>query len=813
MTASKSLAPGALYRACASDALPFATTAELVDGNAPFGQQRAIDAIRFGVEMRLPGHNLFVMGPPGTGRRSFVGDFLKQLSAADPAPCDWCYVNDFADAARPRALQLPAGVGKRLAIAVERCLIEVQAAVGAAFGSEEYRNRRQAIEREFEELQGQAFEQVQQAARERNIRIMQTPGGMVFAPVVNGAVLGPAEFEKLSPEQQAAIQTAVEEVGKLFQETMQHTPERLRVSRARIQELDQQVADLAIRRLVAEVEQQFQDVAAACEYLEAMRADLTSHYELLREPEAAVPGMPLRLDLDAEEPGDSRVQRRYGINVLVSREPQDGAPVVIEERPSYGRLLGKIEHRARFGALITDFKLIRAGALHQANGGYLVMNALRLLSEPFAWDALKETLRNGAIRIVPLEQAYGFASTVSLEPAPIPVTLKVVLIGAPRLYYMLRELDPEFDDFFKVVAEFDDRTARNDTAQLEFAHLLASSARSDGLLALDRAAVARVIEESARWAEDADKLSTELRRAIDLAREADYWARKRGVSLVERVDIEQAIEQQAFRKGRIVERIQEEILRETLLIDTSGTRIGQINGLAVMAVGDQAFGKPTRISARVSMGGGTVIDIEREAELGGELHSKGVMILSGYLAARYAQWAPASFAATLAFEQSYGGVDGDSASSTELYALLSALAEVPLRQDLAVTGSVNQFGDVQAIGGVNYKIEGFFDICAKRGLSGSQGVLIPAANVKHLMLRPRVVEAVAAGRFHIYPISSIDQGIALLTGMEAGTLDADGSYPEATINRRVLDRLATFAQARRQFGQQSGDNAAGGALT
>jgi len=813
MTVSKALAPGALYRACAVDALPFVTTAELADGDAPFGQQRAVDAIRFGVEMRLPGHNLFVMGPPGTGRRSFVGDFLKRLSAADAAPSDWCYVNDFSDAARPRALELPPGIGKRLASAVERCLVEVQAAVGAAFASEEYRNRRQAIEHEFEESQSRAFEQVQQAARERNIRIMQTPNGMVFAPVANGAVLGPEEFDKLSPEQQAAIQTAVEEVGKLFQETMQHTPERLRGARGRIRELDQQVADLAIRRLVAEVLQQFQEVAAACDYLEEMRADLTSHYELLREPEAPAAGMPLRLDLDGEEPGDSRVQRRYGINVLVSREARDGAPVVIEERPSYGRLLGKIEHRARFGALTTDFKLIRAGALHEANGGYLVMNALRLLSEPFAWDALKETLRNGSIRIVPLEQAYGFASTVSLEPAPIPVKLKVVLIGAPRLYYMLRELDPEFDDFFKVVAEFDDRTTRDEAAQLEFAHLLASAARIDGLMALARAAVARVIEESARWAEDAEKLSTELRRAIDLVREADYWARKRGAVLIERADIEQAIEMQAYRKGRVVERIQEEILRETLLIDTHGTRIGQINGLAVLAVGDQAFGKPSRISARVSLGGGTVIDIEREAELGGELHSKGVMILAGYIAARYSQWMPASFSATLAFEQSYGGVDGDSASSTELYALLSALAEVPLRQDLAVTGSVNQFGDVQAIGGVNYKIEGFFDICSKRGLTGSQGVLIPAANVKHLMLRARVVEAVTSGRFHIYPIRNIDEGITLLTGMEAGSPDADGSYPEGSLNRRVVDRLVTFAQARRQFAPGGGENHGGEAMT
>ena len=795
----KPLPAAALYRASDTAALPFASSEELLDGGELFGQARAIEAIRFGIEMRHAGHNLFVMGPPGTGRRRFVAEFLAGIAAREAPPADWCYVNDFDDAARPRALCLPAGMGKRLAGAVDRLLLEVQAAVGAAFGSEDYRARRQAIEHEFEESQGHAFEQVQQAARERNIRIMQTPNGMVFAPVVNGVVIGPEEFEKLPAEQQAAIQTAVEEVGKLFQDTMQHTPERLRGARARIRELDQQVADLAIRRLVNEVLPEFQAAPEAVDYLERLRADLTEHYELLRAPEAGgAPGMPMRLELDGDEPGDSRVARRYAVNALVCHEPGSGAPVVIEERPSYGRILGKIEHRARFGALITDFRLIRAGALHQANGGYLVLNAARLVSEPFAWDALKETLRSGAVRIVPLEQAYGFASTASLEPAPIPLSVKVVLVGPPRLYYLLREFDPEFDDYFKVVAEFDDRTARDGGSELEFARMLAAAARDAGLLPLARDAVARIIEEAARWAEDAEKLSTEVRRAIDLACEADYWARKRNASMLAREDVEHALERQATRLGRVPERLREEMLRETLLIDTQGSRVGQINGLAVVAIGDQPFGRASRISARVSLGAGNVIDIEREAELGGELHAKGVMILAGYIAARYAQWTPACFAATLAFEQSYGGIDGDSASSTELYALLSALADAPLRQDLAVTGSVNQFGDVQAIGGVNHKVEGFFDLCAARGLTGTQGVLIPKANVKHLMLRPRVVEAVAAGRFHLYPIDCIDDGIALLTGIEAGTPDADGSYPEGSINRRVVDRLQAFAELRRR---------------
>ncbi len=805
------LSAQALYTPCPVDHLPFETTDELGDGDGLFGQARALDAISFGVEMKQPGHNLFVTGPSGTGRRSFVERYLADAALAEAAPDDWCYVNDFDNPEHPRALRLPAGAGPRFASHVADFVREVQAAVGAAFASEEYRTRRQLIEREFQEQQGEAFEKVQQAARERNIRIMQTPGGMIFAPLENGEVVGPDEFEKLPAERQKAIQAAVEEIGKLFQESMRDMPDRLRASRERVRELDRQVAEFAIQRLVADLQRSWHAVSEAAAWLEALHADLAGHYEILREPgaeeQAQAQGFPMPLDSD--EAGQSRAERRYAVNVLVTHEAHGGAPVVVEERPAYGRLVGKIEHRARFGALLTDFRLIRAGALHQANGGYLVMQAERLLSEPFAWESLKEALRTQTVRIVPLDQIYGAISTTSLEPAPIPLELKVVLIGSPRLYYLLSSLDPEFEDYFKVVAEFDDRAERSAEVALRFAHLVADATRRDGLPPLERDAVARLIEEAARDAEDAEKVSTEIRRSMDIMREACHWARKRRDECVRRADVERAIELKTYRKGRLRERLLEEIHRDTLVIDTDGARIGQINALSVLALQDQAFGRPNRITARVALGSGRVVDIEREAELGGALHSKGILILAGYINARFAANLPASFAATLTFEQSYGGVDGDSASSTELYALVSALAEVPIKQCFAVTGSVNQFGEVQAIGGVNHKIEGFFDVCERRGLTGEQGVLIPRANVKHLMLRERVVAAVRAGRFHIHAVGHVDQGLEILTGLPAGEADEDGEFPPGSVNRRVQERLARFADRRREFAREGNGNGKG----
>jgi len=482
-----------------------------------------------------------------------------------------------------------------------------------------------------------------------------------------------------------------------------------------------------------------------------------------------------------------------------------GAPVIAEESPNYANLVGRVEHQAEMGALLTDFTLIKPGALHRANGGYLIIDAMRLLQQPYAWEGLKQVLRGNSIKIESLGQMLALASTVSLEPEPIPLRLKVVLIGEPRIYYLLCRLDPDFDDLFKVAVDFDAEMNRA-SGQRRFARLLATIARQDGLRPLDRGGVARVVEQATRLAGDAGKLSLRIGRIADLMKEADYWAGQKGRKVIGAGDVQRALDAQVRRVDRIAQRMREAIVDETILIDTDGAKVGQINGLAVLDLGNHAFGKPNRISARVRMGGGEVIDIERRVELGGPLHTKGVLILSGFLGARYAADHPLSLSASLVFEQSYGGVDGDSASSAELYALLSALSELPIDQGLAVTGSVNQHGEVQAIGGVNEKIEGFFELCAARGLTGRQGVLIPRANVANLMLRGEVVAAVRAGKFAIYPVSTIDQGIELLTGRRAGRLGKSGRYPAGSVNRLVQDRVHELADKRRLFARRGRDD-------
>jgi len=587
---------------------------------------------------------------------------------------------------------------------------------------------------------------------------------------------------------------------------MQGTPIRIRRLRQQLRELDREVTVFAVGSLIEDLVESYADLPEVVEHLNEMQDDLIENADLFRASRDQEAGLvQLITGEGAHSHKESDPTRRYGVNLLVSNAEADGAPVVVEDHPAYVHLIGRIEHRAQLGTLVTDFHLIKPGALHRANHGYLVLDARKVLVEPFAWSALKETLRSGCIRIESLGQAYSLVSTVSLEPEPIPLQLKVVLIGERMLYYLLEALDPEFSQLFKVAADFDDRMPRSAENQRLLAQHLGTVARREGLKPLHRSAVARVIEESARYAGDAERLSAEVRRAADIVREADSFASQQGNDVIAPEDVQRAIDARDRRQSRVRDRMQEEILRGTLLIDTEGVKDGQINGLAVSQVGQHSFGHPTRITARLTVGSGKVIDIEREVELGGPLHSKGVLILSGFLASHYVTDRPLSFSATLVFEQSYGGIEGDSASSAELYALLSALARVPIKQSLAVTGSVNQYGQVQAIGGVNEKIEGFFDICDARGLTGEQGVIIPMSNVKHLMLRRKVVEAVADGKFHVYPVQTIDQGMELLFGMTAGERDERGEFQVDTINHRITQRLIELAERRRAFASDHGE--------
>ncbi len=802
MEPGKPLPADALCRRCDPNDFDFETTAELEELKHMVGQQRAVEAIRFGAGMDVDGFNLFVLGPPGTGRHSFIRQFLAQRASNRPPAPDWCYVNNFQQPQKPKALELPAGRGRELRDDVSRLLGEVHTAVPAAFESEDYRTRRQAIEDEFKEEQSQTFEEIQKHARERDIQIIQTPTGIAFAPVRRGEVLSPDDFEKLSEDERHRVQKDIEDVSKEFRDAMQETPKRVRKAHEKVRELDREFAVYAVGSLIDDLIQRYEDLPKVVDYLESMQADIIDNIDQFRTPPEQQQQQQLVQRMAAMPGGGgdtSAIERRYSVNLLVDNSEAEGAPVVFEDHPAYTYLVGRIEHLSQMGALLTDFTLIRPGALHRANGGYLVLDVRKVLMEPFAWEALKQALKSRRIRIESLGQAYSLVSTVSLEPEPVPLQVKVVLIGERLLYYLLQALDPEFSELFKVGADFDDQMERTPENHRLLAQLLGTIASRENLKALHRDAVARVVEESARYAGDSQRLSTQVRQAADIVREASYWASQNGNDVVRAGDVQRAIDSRIRRASRIRERMQEEIQRGTILIDTEGARIGQINGLAIAQIGDFAFARPSRITARLSLGAGKVIDIEREVELGGPLHSKGVLILSGFLASHYVADRPLSLAATLVFEQSYGGIEGDSASSAELYALLSALAEVPIKQSFAVTGSVNQYGEVQAIGGVNEKIEGFFETCEARGLTGGQGVLIPVSNVQHLMLRQNVIDAVESGRFQIYPVRTIDQGMEILTGLPAGERDERGEFPDGTLNHRIRARLIEFAEKRQAF--------------
>ncbi len=792
------LPPEALCTHCDPGQFSFSTTAELEDLDEVVGQARAIEALNFGIGIRRPGYNLFVLGAPGTGKRAVVSEFLARTAAAEATPYDWCYVNNFDEMHKPRVLRLPAGIGVRLRRDIEQLMNDLRAAIPAVFESEEYRTRRQELEEEVKEQQEQAFEGVRQEAEAHSIALIRTPTGMAFAPLHNKEVVSPEDYEKLPESERKQIEEVIATLEEQLAKVIHQIPQRRRAGQRRIQELDRTVTMSAVGHLIDELKKDYSELTAVVSYLETVQQAIIENVDDFRRteegPEVTFLGMPITRGTGAT------ATRRYQVNVLVDHSATRGAPVVHEDNPTFPGLIGRVEHIAQMGALVTDFMLMKPGALHRANGGYLLLDARKVLLQPFAWEGLKRSLSSREIRMESLGQALSLVSTVSLEPEPIPLDVKVVLLGEPLLYYMLSELDPDFSELFKVAVDFGHDMPRAGDSALLYARLIATLARREKLLDLDRTAVARVIEQAARLVEDSEKLTMRLREITDLLCEADYWASQAGRQAISAEDVNRAIDAAIYRVDRLRERFQESIQRGTLMIDTDGERIGQVNGLSVVDLGNFAFGHPSRITAVVRLGKGEVVDIQREVDLSGPIHSKGVMILAGFLGARYAPDRPLALSATLAFEQTYGEVEGDSASSAELYALMSALAEAPIRQSLAVTGSVNQRGEIQAIGGVNEKIEGFFDICRRRGLTGIQGVLIPAANVRHLMLRHDIVEAVRAGQFRIYPVSTIDEGIGILTGLSAGERNAEGLFPDDSVNQRIETRLTVFSELARTYG-------------
>ncbi len=791
------LAAEALCWRCPSDHFTFETTEELEALSEVIGQDRAVEAIRFAIGMRQSGYNLYALGPEGMGKHTAVRRFLEEQANQEMAPPDWCYVSNFKDRREPRALQLPAGRGSQLSEDMSHFVVDLRDTLRNGFESDEYRTRRKVIEEEFKERQETALQKIEQESRAQGMALMRTPMGFAFAPASDGEVVSPEVFQKLPEAERKRVEGVIETLQEKLQEVLHKAPVWMKETREKLRQLNDETALFATAHLIDTLKQRYSDLSAVQRFLDEVRDDAVEHVEEIVAEGPAQRGNGATAPFEDGHP----VLRRYGVNLIVDNTESTCAPVIYEDDPSYDRLLGRIEHRAEMGTLLTDFNLIRAGALHRASGGYLILDARKLLTQPMAWDALKRALFAGEVRIQPPAQAMGLMSTVSLEPEPIPLDVKVVIVGERMIYYTLAQLDPEFPRLFKVAADFDEQIPRNEETDQLYARLVKSLADGEKLKPFDREGVARALEFSARAAGDAERFSMDIERLADLLREADHLAGKAGQPVIGAGAVAQAADAQIYRLDRVRERFQEEIERGTVQIDTDGARTGQINGLSVMSLGGFAFGRPSRITARIRIGKGEVVDIEREVALGGPLHSKGVLILSGYLSAHYASDRPLSLSASLVFEQSYGGVDGDSASSAELYALLSAIAEVPIDQSLAVTGSVNQYGEVQAIGGVNEKIEGFFDLCAARGLTGRQGVMIPASNAKHLMLHRRVVEAAEQGQFRIFTVKTIDQGLEILTGQPSGGRDAGGRFPDGSVNARVEARLIDLADKRRAFGR------------
>ncbi len=792
MTVSE-LSPEKLRLECPPDQVGCETSAELGPVDGIIGQDRALKALKFGVEMKGKGFNVYVAGPPITGKRPAARSFLENIAKTRPVPPDWVYVNNFQNPYEPKTLKLPSGRAKVFQKDMKNLVDQAKRAVPAALQNEEFVSRGNTITKKAVAERNKILSDLNKQAEVHGYTVRMTQLGITIIPVVDGKTVSQEEFDSLPArvkkkydQSRDTVRAALDKAGKEVNDLDTRTLEELKKLR------DDSVR-YAIGGLMTNLVSRYEGLPAVVQHLNELRDDIMENTELFTPG-----GTEEKPDAEQQSPLEKGLPdflfRRYDVNVIVDNSELKGAPVISEDNPTVTNLLGKFENESRFGALTTDFTLIKGGSLHRANGGYLILGAIELLKNQFSYDGLKRVLQSGSILIEETGQRLGVASTKTLVPQPIPLNVKVILVGDHEIYQALYTQDPDFGILFKVKAHFDDSIERNDQNQKTYGSFVHSLCEREGLNHLEAPALAKVVEYGSRLAEDQTKLSTKFPEIADLVREANFYATQDGAKIVKDVHIKKALDEKVYRSNLLDEKIKEMIERGIILIDTAGAQVGQVNGLSVISLGDFDFGQPSRITASLGLGRRGIIDIERESRMGGQTHTKGVMIISGYLENKYAHDKPLSLSCRLVFEQSYGGVDGDSASSTELYAILSALSELPIKQNLAVTGSVNQKGEVQAIGGVNEKIEGFYKTCKVKGLKGDEGVMIPRSNVQHLMLNEEVVEAVRRGRFHIYPVSTIDEGMETLTGVKAGQLKSDGTYDSGTVNYRVNKRLAEMSQ-------------------
>jgi len=778
-----------VYRECPPQNLELSTSEEAAALETIIGQDRAVRALRFGLGIQNKGFNIYVAGMPGTGKTTAVKQFLEEVARSKPVPSDWCYVFGFDNSERPNAIELPPGAAIEFKADMEKLILDVTQDIRLAFESDEYLRQQEEIIKTFEKRKKEIFESLNQQAAQFGFILQATPMGLLTVPLYKGQPISEQEFLALNPTEKEEISKKQEAMQTVLEASIRQGKSQDSKARQSLQELDEHVVKFAIGPSIQELHDKYINLQEVVQLLEQVRQDIIDNRLRFKEE----PGEQARASSPIQEPREFLL-KRYQVNVLVDNTKLTGAPVVLETNPTYSNLCGRVEQEARFGTLSTDFTLIRKGCLHQANGGYLVLPVIDLLRNPLAWDTLKRALENQEIAIEEAGEKLGFAITRTLRPEPIPLDVKVILIGPPDIYQLLLLADEKFTELFKVKADFDIQVEWNDASLKDYAAFVRKVCSSENLRHLDQSGLSRLIEYGARLAGHQQKLSTRFGELADVIREASYYAAGQNQPYVSNQQILQAIEAHEDRSNLLQNRIQELIEQGVIKILVTGDQIGQVNGLSVFEQGNLLFGQPNRITASVALGKEGVIDIEREARLGGPVHAKGVMILSGYLSQMFAQEYPFSLSARLVFEQNYSGVEGDSASSTELYALLSALSDLPVKQGIAVTGSINQKGEVQAIGGVNEKIEGFFTICQSRGLSGDQGVMIPAGNVENLMLKEAVVQALRDGKFHIWPVESIDQGIEFLTGVPAGQQDMNGAFDQGRVFDRVEKRLHDYAE-------------------
>lgn len=789
-----------LHKICEPQLLGCQTSEEVKPLETIVGQERAVKALQFGLGIKGLGFNTFVAGVPGTGKETAIKRFLDEVAKDKPMPSDWCYVNNFKDPYCPHALCFPPGQAKAFQTDMRELIAHARRDIRLIFESEEYAAKRaeafKAIQRQKDKLLGELSDQV----KAEGFAIQSTPMGIMTMPLQDGKPITDEQFLALDKTEREEMLERQGRLQGVLQKAMRQMKNLDKSAGKKLEALDREVALFALNHLVEDLEEKYQELPEVVAYLKAVKIDILENLADFRaEPQTESPSLFQGLD------GQAPITKKYEVNVLVDNGGLQGAPVVMELNPTYNNLFGRIEKEAQFGAMLTDFTMIRAGCLHRANGGYLVLPIEDVIRNLFSWDSLKRALRNREITIEEASERLGFITTKSLRPEPFPLAVKVVLIGQPIYYYLLHAYDKDFSELFKVKADFDTRMERTDENIRNYAAFTSNLCHEEDLKHLDSSALVKIVEYGSRLAEDQDKLSTKFGELADVIREASFYATQDNVLYTTAVHVKKAIEERYYRSNLLQEHIKEMIKRDTLLIDIAGQKVGQVNGLAVINLGDITFGRPNRITASLGLGREGLIDIEKQAELGGPIHTKGVLILSGYLTEKFAQDKPLSLSARLVFEQSYAGIEGDSASSAELYALLSSLSGLPIKQGIAVTGSVNQKGEVQAIGGVNEKIEGFFEVCQAKGLTSEQGVVIPESNLKHLMLKEEVVATVKEGRFHVWAVKTIDEGIEVLTGIKAGERREDGTFEKETVSYFVAERLNELAEAARAFAGMNGD--------